>query len=352
MNNSAKALDFMAAHQIPPTPDNYAVWFRYAAGQDPKLTAAIDDLLKSGTEFNPVVNAKLYETISGGIPDAQALHEAGARLQDATQTIMAHVREAGEDAASQGSRIADLSGGLAMAEKSRDIAGLAKTLAAEAKKLAETNSRLEERLSNSSAEIEKLQSHLETLRREATTDALTGLANRKALDSVLHEATLEATVEDRPLSFMLADIDHFKRFNDLNGHAVGDQVIKLVAKSLRENLKGQDLPARYGGEEFAVVLPNTGLADAATLANHLREAIAGRTLRNRKTGKSFGHVTISIGVASYRPGEDISALFERADAAMYRAKRNGRNQVAVEHADDETAGVTTRADSERLVEVM
>lgn len=325
-----EALRLMAKHHVPPTPDNYAVWYRYASGQDSDIVAAIDAMIADGTAFGPVINACLYDKIGGGQSDANALHEAGARLQEATEQLMSHVREAEADAASQGDRLATISGGLARAGRAKDVAQMAKTLAQEARRLSETNAKLERRLSASSTQVEELQAHLETLRQEATTDALTGLANRKALDTVLRETTQTARSSKEPVSFLLADIDHFKQFNDRNGHSVGDQVLKLVAKCLRENLKGRDLPARYGGEEFAVVLPATTLKDAAILADQLRGSIASRQLRNRKSGENYGQVTISIGVAQFREGEDIQAMFERADKALYAAKKSGRNRVEIE----------------------
>ena len=102
---------------------------------------------------------------------------------------------------------------------------------------------------------------------------------------------------------MMTDIDHFKTFNDTFGHLTGDQVLRLVALSVKQNVKGQDIAARYGGEEFAVILPDTVLRSGVTVADHIRRAVMTKELMKRSTGEHLGRVTISIGVASLRPGD-------------------------------------------------
>ena len=134
----------------------------------------------------------------------------------------------------------------------------------------------------------------------------------------------------------MTDVDHFKHFNDSYGHLTGDQVLRLVAMSVKQNVKGQDIAARYGGEEFAVVLPNTVLRSAITVAEHIRRAVMTKELMKRSTGENLGRITVSIGVAALRPGETPQALIERADGCLYAAKRAGRNRV-ISEADPEVA---------------
>ena len=130
------------------------------------------------------------------------------------------------------------------------------------------------------------------------------------------------------------DIDYFKSFNDNYGHLTGDQVLRLVAMSLKQNIKGQDITARYGGEEFAVVLPNTVLRQALTVADHIRRAVMSKELKKKSTGEILGRVTISAGVSMLSASDDADTLIERADACLYAAKRSGRNRVVCE-ADPE-----------------
>jgi diguanylate cyclase len=162
------------------------------------------------------------------------------------------------------------------------------------------------------------------------TDPLTGLANRGHFDAELADALVEAQRDDGALSLLIADIDHFKKFNDTYGHLLGDQVLRLVASVLTQNTKGQDLVARYGGEEFAVVLPGTNIHDATAVAKNLCKAIASREITKRATGERLGRVTLSIGVANRHPGETAQALIEAADTCIYAAKRAGRNRVVCE----------------------
>jgi diguanylate cyclase len=127
----------------------------------------------------------------------------------------------------------------------------------------------------------------------------------------------------------MADIDHFKVVNDMHGHLLGDKVLRAVAHVLKSNIKGRDMAARLGGEEFAVILPDTSAAGAAALAKQIRSRVAhGRIKRSAAQGQ-IGQVTLSIGVAVAEAGESLESLMQRADAALYAAKQNGRNRVEV-----------------------
>jgi diguanylate cyclase len=132
------------------------------------------------------------------------------------------------------------------------------------------------------------------------------------------------------LCLLLFDIDHFKKFNDSFGHNIGDQVLKLLASVLRESVKGQDTAVRYGGEEFAVILPNTEIKGAFTVAENIRRRIIGKELIDRKSGDRLGRITVSAGVAQFAPGEPLRELVERTDRALYAAKNSGRNRVVSE----------------------
>ena len=190
------------------------------------------------------------------------------------------------------------------------------------------NEKLEKELEHTTEIVNKLKKDLENIRQEALTDGLTGLANRKSFDTSIDEIQLTARTEDKPFSLMMMDIDHFKTFNDNYGHQVGDQVIRLVSRTLIDGVKGRDIAARYGGEEFAVILPETPLEGAVRVAETLRVAIADKEIVNRSTGNKLGQITVSIGVAEYSDGETVHDMIERADEALYAAKHNGRNQVA------------------------
>jgi diguanylate cyclase len=168
------------------------------------------------------------------------------------------------------------------------------------------------------------------VRTESQTDPLTGLANRKLFDGALVKAIAEAKAHREPLSLLMADVDYFKLFNDKFGHQTGDQVLRLVAQSMKQNVKGQDVAARYGGEEFVIALPKTTLRSAITVAEQIRSAVMAKELMKRSNGERLGRITVSIGVAHLRGDDTAQSLIERADNCLYAAKRNGRNRVICE----------------------
>jgi len=228
------------------------------------------------------------------------------------------------------------------ATKDRDgLRTIVESLVSAANDMKESNQSLEQRLTASREEINQLQENLAVVRTESLTDPLTGLANRKHFDTELAIAIAEATERSEALSLMKTDIDHFQSFNDTWGHLTGDQVLRLVAMSLKQNVKGQDLAARYGGEEFAVVLPNTVLRAALTVADHVRRAVMSKELMKRSTGQNLGRVTISLGVATVHKGDTAQSLIARADACLYAAKRSGRNRVICE-TDPEFAAAAAK----------
>ena len=166
----------------------------------------------------------------------------------------------------------------------------------------------------------------------AVTDQLTGLHNRRYMESQLEALVRRAVVGGGdPVGLMVIDIDHFKKINDSFGHAVGDEVLREFAVRLASNVRAIDLPVRFGGEEFVVVMPETDLADAQRIAERIRLHVAGSPFRVMG-GEELLTVTISIGVAASLPTDDQARLIKRADEAMYEAKSNGRNRVIAKAA--------------------
>ena len=175
----------------------------------------------------------------------------------------------------------------------------------------------------------ELKRDMERIRRQAITDGLTGLANRKAFDEQIGRITREAKRDSGVFSLVMIDIDHFKAFNDDYGHQIGDQVLRLVAMCLINGVKGQDMAARYGGEEFVLILPDTNENAAASVAENLRQAIEKKEVINRATGDNLGQITVSLGVAQYYGDANADELISRADKALYASKNKGRNQVTI-----------------------
>ena len=161
----------------------------------------------------------------------------------------------------------------------------------------------------------------------AITDALTGLHNRRYMESHLSTLAEQASSRGRPLALMILDIDFFKSINDTYGHDAGDDVLREFAVRIRTSIRGIDLACRYGGEEFVIVMPETDIQVAGMVAERLRRSIAGETFAVNKGTKRID-VTISIGLATLdNKGEPVADVLKRADIALYRAKHDGRNRV-------------------------
>jgi len=191
-------------------------------------------------------------------------------------------------------------------------------------KLIEANQQMHQKLVDREDKLRQQARELETQVVEARTDSLTLLANRRAFDDELARRLAEYRRQGRLFSVAMADIDHFKKFNDQHGHQVGDEVLRGVACSLRRTMREMDLVARYGGEEFAIILPGTNLDDAGRAGLRARDAVA---KANYQLADQDLHVTISVGVAESAEGDDPGMLVTRADQALYASKSGGRNCV-------------------------
>ena len=186
------------------------------------------------------------------------------------------------------------------------------------------------KLADREQELRDANSHLEEL---ASSDALSGLANRRGFDARLAADWQRSGKLNRPIALLMIDVDHFKQFNDRYGHVEGDVCLRRIGKLLRETATGEDdLPARYGGEEFALLLPGADIDMALNVGERLRDAVEGLCIAHASSPE--GQVTISVGVASLIPGvgQDAEHLVEAADIALYAAKRRGRNTVAAHGA--------------------
>jgi diguanylate cyclase len=331
---AAEALARMAALRVAPTPANYSIWYSYFSNDVPDLTKEIDALLENGAIFSMQVNIALFNKYFGTDREAVALNDIGQSLNATIGTVMAQLSAAGEQAAAFDNRLQTVNGSLTGKGELApiDLKEIVAGLMAATEEMSAKNRALENELNSSAERVSHLQKNLEQLRVEVLTDSLTGIGNRKLFDlSILNRAN-EATARGSELCLLMLDIDHFKRFNDSYGHRVGDKVLKVVANRLKAAARPGDLPVRYGGEEFAMILPAMPLEAATIRANQIREELANQYLRNKATGDNFGKITVSIGVAQFRPQEMLEEFIRRADAALYRAKGAGRNQVIADAA--------------------
>jgi diguanylate cyclase len=187
---------------------------------------------------------------------------------------------------------------------------------------------LQSSLESSQRQIERLKSNLAAAEAQGLSDPLTGLKNRRSFDLTLAAEVSSARTSLKPLSLVMADIDHFKSINDRYGHQSGDDVLKWFARILSNNMKGRDTVARYGGEEFAIIMPQTTLENAAMLAGQIKAQLEQQFWKKPGAPNTMLRVTASFGVAQLSDGEGTSGLISRADAKLYESKSKGRNRVA------------------------
>jgi len=320
-----KTLAALAANELPPNPQNFTIWYEYQTDRNPALAAFIDRAREKGLKLTPASCREIYDrffALQSNDPDGWS-----TRIQEAANQIIETLENAGQNAEHYEAALQDFSGNIESAEDVNDLHHAVQNIIQETKTVDSQMRTLQAKVEESHGEIVQLREELAATRREAMTDSLTGLANRKSFDEALAALAAQAREESEPLSLVLCDIDHFKRFNDTFGHQIGDQVLRLVGMTLNDGTKGSDIAARYGGEEFALILPKTTLRGAVALAENLRRTLSGRKLARKGSVKSFGAVTMSFGVTEYLFNESLEALVARADKLLYHAKQTGRNRV-------------------------
>jgi diguanylate cyclase len=324
------ALSQIRALSQPAWPRNYEIWYNYATGYNPALNHAINQTLEKNGTLNDADLEQIYDTYISSSRVGDRIDSVGSRVIDEIKQVLDMIDAAAGSATSYSESLADASAELAGAYDRDTMRAIIERLMEGAKAIEINNKKLEASLSASKQEIERLQESLAAVRSESFTDPLTGLFNRKFIDLALIKAIVEAKQKGEPLSLMMADVDHFKLFNDKFGHQTGDQVLRLVAIAMKQSIKDQAIVARYGGEEFFIALPNTPLPTALTVADQIRRGVMAKELVKRTSGERLGRVTMSIGVALLRADDTAQSLIERADDCLYAAKRKGRNLVICE----------------------
>jgi len=325
---AAKAMRSMAEQRVPPTPNNFHVWFNYVLGTPPVLKRAIDILIGNKRKFDAGTNREIYANYIGSKAENEAVaYDVSQQLHSVMSSAKQFLTTAIADNRTQMAVISDVS---ERSEAGVDPKMLIESLMSELAKAATRATKLEVSFMEKSRELDTIRDSLTKSEERAKTDTLTGLPNRRALEEFFRTAQLAAMERDEPVSVLLIDIDHFKRFNDEFGHGVGDQVLKLMAKVLREGVREIDLPARYGGEELIAVLPGADLPACTAVAERIRRSVAECHVTRRSTGEALPGITISIGVAQFQGGESMADLIDRCDQALYLAKKMGRNRVVTE----------------------
>lgn len=323
------ALPLMSKHSVPITPQNYNTWYQYVSNQNGDLKNSIDAILNASEPFTDEVNDSLYQKFCADFSE-KAIKQLRENLQSMLVSVMVEFADMTGQTEQYNIVLTE-----SVAKLSEDVSldtfkNILDDIVDETKAMSSHTREVQTKLQKTTDELEFLQQEFERAKEEASVDFLTGVANRKTLKENLEILAKKAAAEGRPMSLLALDIDHFKKFNDTYGHLVGDEVLKFVAKTMKANVRGKDFIARYGGEEFMVLLPATPLDGAKQVAENIRTFFTKANLKTSATSKALGQITVSIGVAEYRPGEKLDGFVERADKALYHAKNTGRNRVATE----------------------
>ncbi len=324
-----RVLPLMSQQKVPTIPQNYAVWYDYVAERNEDLAAELKKLIEEGATFDPISCRTIYEKYFISELESEVDGIQGA-VREAVESALLELSGLGQDINHFSEVLENCGESLQNNPTKEDLNNLVVQLVRETARTKARSQEVEGSLHSMAGELSELREQVDRLSKDSRTDALTRVANRRAFDESLKRMATEATENGTPLCLILCDIDHFKAFNDTHGHLIGDRVLRFVAQEMEQCVKGRDILARYGGEEFAILLPNTPLDGAMLLADSIRTIIEAQHIENDK-GEKIDRVTISMGVAQYAIGEDLSEFIERADACLYASKENGRNRSTGEH---------------------
>jgi diguanylate cyclase len=323
-----RAIEAMERSQVWPTPLNFELWLHFTADPDGPLGTEMQRLMSQGGAITEDVSEHLAEQFLPKAKLNQQIRDAGDQLSKELESVASAISKAQKCSEAYGSTLTKAADHLETDVNQDSLRVVVDHLQAATKKVQKENATLEQRLAESTAEVTRLKEHLEQVRRDATTDALTNLANRKAFDEECEKAMSDSDDRGEALTLAVIDIDHFKSFNDTWGHQTGDQVIRFVASVIGRMAAPPRFAARYGGEEFAMIFPSENADQVFGVLEEIRVEISSRMLKRRSTNEDLGQITVSAGLAQRAKGETYDSLMERADDALYASKRGGRNQTS------------------------
>lgn len=319
------ALSLLSRYRIPPSPLNFRIGYDYVAGKDEALKTAFDEIAEQPRGVSTGHLWSLYTRFFE--KDEEALEAMRLELRRIVAEIQGEFQNSSGNLSNYADKLKRFAGILDVSAPPATMSNEVRNVIEDTRTMEKYQHQLDSQISSVLDEVVSLRKELEQVKEESRIDALTGISNRKAFDAALERVFEEAREEQTPFSILLADIDHFKKFNDTYGHLIGDKVLRFVGATLKRSVKGRDFAARFGGEEFAVILPQTELTGAGVLAEQIRKAISAGDLKDRKSEESYGKITVSIGIAQFYPGNLPNDLLQRADRALYLAKTQGRDRV-------------------------
>lgn len=323
--------DLFEEQNINPHPLNYYIWYAYYKGDHPKFRQEMDQVLNDPFGYNDRIGKRLYDeyltedTQHDTNFDTAFKRLIGLMVQKMnlwSDRLEQHTQELNECATS-------LAGNSLNAD---DLKKLTNSMLTTATSMQQNSAEIKKELMDTTEEVQELRQQLIEARAEIMQDELTKVGNRKAFNTSLDELSTAAIVTSQPLCLIMADIDHFKRFNDTFGHLVGDSVLRYFANVMKKGKQENEVICRYGGEEFAILISNCTLEMAVARAEVVRSSIESAQLKRANSEQLLGKITASFGVSVYQgPAETLKDFIGRADDALYLAKQQGRNNVKTEN---------------------
>ncbi len=316
---------FLARTGLDPIPQHLELAWYYLNGSSPEQRELIDNHIEEHDGIAPIDASGLLDQLRTEMSERDLMamvEKVKADILTAVQTTDQSGRDAADFKAALGGSV----------HKLKDPAAVEETVGRLQKltlDMVERTARAEVELKARSTAMAQLRSKLVQSQKEALSDALTGLPNRRSFDRQLLSAVEQAKETQRPLAVAFCDIDRFKRINDEHGHPTGDRVIRHVAQILKNCAGARAHVARHGGEEYAMLFEGMSAIEASEVLNQARARLDAKRLISKESNEVIGTVTISCGIAMLKQDETASALLTRADHAMYDAKNAGRNRIIV-----------------------
>ena len=326
-NNLKKAIPLMMKYHIPITPLNYSLWYSYVTNNVPELNAKLDDLITSQNVVSPVQTEYLYRKFIADKAESstwELRENIEKMLVELDQTLMDTANDTNKFQESFDKTFVDIHRVEEDGYSFEEVMSLLSKLESESKNMLHSTQFFRESLAAAKDEIASLKVQLKKSKKQSCYDSLTGLLNRHAFDTELSQFISK---NNQGLCLIMADIDHFKKFNDQWGHLLGDQVLKVVGRKLNDSMCDGATAYRFGGEEFVVLLPKCNLRIARQYAEKLRKLIEKLLLKDKRTAKKINNISASFGVAEFESGDSLTSFIARADDCLYEAKRLGRNRV-------------------------
>ncbi|MGB1299108.1 MAG: diguanylate cyclase domain-containing protein [Psychrobium sp.] len=324
-----KTIPLMMKYSVPVNPTNYALWYTYASNEVPNLNRELESALKLYNTCPKFRAEQLYskhvknDAVEQARNLQQSIDKMMGKVGDSIGNTQTDAKSFEKEMSLCHEELAELDA-IETPMTPEAVSGFVSDLLSKSMAMRDNARSLGDSLEQAQQEIKSLRMELANSQQDALYDALTGLLNRRAF-----EQELDGLIElpNARACLIIADIDHFKAFNDEHGHTMGDQVLKAVGKRLAISCSNGALAFRYGGEEFAVLLPNSTIAKAHDMAEKIRLSIERLIIKDRKTGETVANITCSFGVATILKDKDAIDSINLADERLYNAKQQGRNQV-------------------------